>query len=130
RKARESNHPNQPRRSEKFVELQREIRHLRQPEARFTRPEPYRWECRGYKSFASTGLNHWLTARRQAMNAQSDKRELLKFKADLLTEAEIAEVLEYIAIMQTMKQQPGGPERFYCVFAEGVCKTKDRQKVR
>ncbi len=33
----------------------------------------------------------------------SNERELLKTKADTLTESEVKEVLEYIAIMQAMR---------------------------
>lgn len=53
------------------------------------------------------------------MNAQSNKRETLKDKADKLTESEVAEVLEYIAIMQTMNHQATAPEGFYRALAAG-----------
>jgi hypothetical protein len=62
------------------------------------------------------------------MKAQSDKRELLKLKADRLTEAEISEVLEYIAVMQAMYQKASEPERFLHALAGAVFKVQQRPK--
>ena len=64
------------------------------------------------------------------MDAQSKKRELLKIKADALTESEAAEVLEYIVIMQAMSHQTTGPELFYRALAAGFFKARSERKNR
>jgi hypothetical protein len=55
---------------------------------------------------------------------------LLKAKADALTESEVTEVLEYIAIMQAMTQQIDEPALFYRALAGVFFKTKHRQRSR
>jgi hypothetical protein len=46
------------------------------------------------------------------MGEGSNNRQLLKLKADNLTEAEIAEVLDYIYIMESLKEQAKKPDLF------------------
>lgn len=64
------------------------------------------------------------------MNAPSSQRELLKTKADVLTEAEVAEVLEYISIMQTMTRQTNEPALFDHGLAAAFFKARNKQKGR
>lgn len=64
------------------------------------------------------------------MNTQSDKRELLKDKADALTETEAAEVLEYITIMEAMNRRATVPERFYRVLAADFFTARSRKRSR
>ena len=44
------------------------------------------------------------------MKAQMTDRELLRSKADTLTESEIDEVLEYISIMESLRRQASSPD--------------------
>jgi hypothetical protein len=53
-----------------------------------------------------------LLLRRCRMGEGSNNRQLLKLKADNLTEAEIAEVLDYIYIMESLKEQAKKPDLF------------------
>jgi hypothetical protein len=46
------------------------------------------------------------------MGESANKRQMLKSKADLLTEAEITEVLDYINIMQSLREQASRPDLF------------------
>lgn len=64
------------------------------------------------------------------MNSPPNERELLKTKADTLTESEVTEVLEYIAIMQAMRQQSNEPAPFYHALAGVFFKARTRQRGR
>ena len=64
------------------------------------------------------------------MDAQSHQRDLLKLKADALTESEAAEVLEYIANMQAMNRQPTEPERLHHAFASLFFRAKHKNRSR
>ena len=46
------------------------------------------------------------------MGDRTTNRHLLKLKADTLTETEIAEVLDYINIMESLREQAGKPDLF------------------
>jgi hypothetical protein len=46
------------------------------------------------------------------MGDRSTNRQLLKIKADTLTETEIAEVLDYINIMESLREQASKPDLF------------------
>ena len=46
------------------------------------------------------------------MGERTANRQLLKFKADTLTENEIAEVLDYINIMESLREQATNPDLF------------------
>ena len=45
------------------------------------------------------------------MEAPMTRRELLKLKVEIMTDAEVAEVLEYIAIMESLSAQPSKPDK-------------------
>ena len=46
------------------------------------------------------------------MGEKTTNRYLLKSKADTLTDSEIAEVLDYIKIMESLRQQASNPDLF------------------
>jgi hypothetical protein len=46
------------------------------------------------------------------MGDRTTNRQLLKLKADTLTETEIAEVLDYINIMESLREQATKPDLF------------------
>jgi len=46
------------------------------------------------------------------MGEKMTNRQALKSKADTLTDAEIAEVLDYINIMESLRQQASNPDLF------------------
>ena len=46
------------------------------------------------------------------MGDRTTNRQQLKFKVDTLTETEIAEVLDYINIMESMREQATKPDLF------------------
>lgn len=64
------------------------------------------------------------------MKVQPDQRELLKSKADNLTETEVVEVLEYIAIMQTMNRQTGETELFHRALAGVFFRARHQKRNR
>lgn len=46
------------------------------------------------------------------MGKRLTDRERLLFKVDRLTDTEVRELLDYVSIMETMKQQERDPEQF------------------
>ncbi|HLG14510.1 MAG TPA: hypothetical protein VJH03_08420 [Blastocatellia bacterium] len=46
------------------------------------------------------------------MGERMSNRELLKFKADTLTESDVAEVIDYISIMESLREQGDSPDLF------------------
>lgn len=46
------------------------------------------------------------------MGEQNTNRQALRLKADTLTETEIAEVLDYISIMESLREQASKPDLF------------------
>ncbi len=46
------------------------------------------------------------------MGEKMTNRQVLKFKAEILTDAEIAEVLDYIMIMESLREQATKPDLF------------------
>jgi hypothetical protein len=46
------------------------------------------------------------------MGERTNNRQVLKFKADTLTETEITEVLDYINIMESLREQATKPDLF------------------
>lgn len=46
------------------------------------------------------------------MGERESNRQLLRFKADTLTESDVAEVLDYISIMESLREQGNSPDLF------------------
>jgi hypothetical protein len=57
-------------------------------------------------------VNPAVTLRRCAMGDRTASRQLLKRKAETLTDAEISEVLDYISIMESLREQANKPDLF------------------
>jgi hypothetical protein len=63
-------------------------------------------------ALVTLAISRPMLQRRCRMGEPVTNRQLLKTKADSLSEAEIAEVLDYINIMQSLREQANKPDLF------------------
>ncbi len=64
------------------------------------------------------------------MGEMMTKRQMLKRKAETLTDAEIAEVLDYITIMESLRRQASDPDLFDDELVNLLADAPENQRAR